>query len=476
MSTALKKIAIVGGDEHAWSVAARLLVGLQADGIQITVIDSDAGRLPGVLSLDSSAHQFHRQIGIAEPTLVANAGASYRFGSRFRNQSGERIFTYSPVGEMINRVHFHQYVARLKNFGGETEFLSHSLAGMAATEGRFTHPQANSPLEKLDYAINVDRLRYIHVLRKAVLEHSVQHLQSEIKNTELTADGDIEVLQLDDGQKIEMDFVIDCTGGLRRSDYESWQPYFAYDRRLSWVQESTVDTPVLTLSELGEHWWLNQTALPGGRYYQLSFASDSLDQQQSVEWAKQRVGAFVPQLSEFSDESPGIVTEPWKHNVLSVGKAAGYAGNQLFNELFHTHNALERWLALYPRRGANSLAAKEYNAATRSEYEHVRDVHTLLLRGAAVNRDLPDTLLHRMALFKGTGRVAFYESDVLHAQQWVNLFIACGIWPAKTDPLINSLSKAELTELLTMHAEQTVALAKKMPKHDQLLLAIRNAA
>jgi len=86
------------------------------------------------------------------------------------------------------------------------------------------------------------------------------------------------------------------------------------------------------------------------------------------------------------------------------------------------------------------------------------------------------TLAHRLSLFQNTGRVAFYESDVLTESQWVNLFACFDFWPHYYDPLSNGLAVRDAQGFLEELQSRNEAYVKTMPNHDQLLNAIRQIA
>ncbi len=484
MSNAMNKITIIGGDEHAWSAAARCLVSLRGQNLELTMIDCDAPTTPAVLALDLSAHQFHQAIGIQETSLIKNVGGSYCYGTQYKTADSVFVFTQSPVGELINRVHFHHYIARLKNVGGSVDFSAHSIAVQAGQQNKFSHPQANTALDKLDYTINLDRLRYIHLLRSAVLgleaaTTKIKHLKSSVKSVEYGKEGIVTSLILNSGECIETDFVIDCSGRLVDDQFESWREFLPLDKSLSWVQESTEITPVLNQYNEFDHASLTQTSLPGGRFYRLSYDSEYVSDQQALGLAEQKVGKFAPQFSEQTNHRAGVAKRIWHHNVLNIGPASVYAGHHLFSGLYHTQTAMDRWLSLFPRPGVNAIEANkalaaEYNRQFHVEMAHVRDVHVLI--GCRQRNNYPSTLTHRLNLFVGTGRCAFYESDVLEPHQWVNLMLGFGHWPNKTDPLINHLTRTQLENLLERHHAETEQVVAKMPQHDQLLQAIRNAS
>ena len=168
--------------------------------------------------------------------------------------------------------------------------------------------------------------------------------------------------------------------------------------------------------------------------------------------------------------------EFWSGNCVALGESAGFIEPLLFTPIDFTINALERWLNVYPDQTCNSLLAEEYNMATRNEYLRVADVHGVIANISSNDMPFMASIKHRLDLFRSIGQVAFYESDVLTEAQWVNLLLAFDHWPEFYDPLTNALSDSELRVMLKQQTAQVDSMVARMPKHDQLLQAIKKAA
>lgn len=475
MSAEIKHIAIVGGDLHAWTMAAGLLVALGKQ-VQISVIDDARTELPGITSLDISAHAFHRKLGVKEQALISNLDGAYCLGIRYLGFANrDSVFTYSPVGEMLNRVEFHDYVSGLRVSNKEVALNDYSIAAMAAMENRFTHPQPDTPLEYLDYTMQLDSLRYRHFLESSAVANGVVHILDTVKSSRVDESGNIKQLVLNNNDIIECDFVFDCLGQINNAQeadkFKDVSETITMNRQLAWVRETKDETPVLRTYEKYSQGTMQTSFLPGREYHQFSFDSAINTDQEISATMKEITGPLSAGLSAFTSRKAGFHLAPWSGNVLAIGNAAACVGDLLFSDLFHTHTALERWLRMYPSAQGSALLAQEYNRCTQMEYEHVHDVHCLI---EGVDKELqPQTLQHRISLFKNTGRVAFYESDVLEEHQWVNLFTGGGIWPQRIDPVLSSLSAEQLQLQLSSIAERNMKLAQSFPKHDQLLQAIR---
>lgn len=503
MSEALTSVAIIGGDLHAWSAAVKLSSSLgQSQGdqqVSITLVDNQPKAIPAVLSFGTSVHSFHSSLGFKESDLIARVGGSYKYGTIYQNwikpNGIDFLYTYSPSGQMINRVDFHHYVNRLRLQGKDVSLEPFSIAAMAASEQRFTHPEPNSPLEKIDYSLQLDSARYTQFLKAIAVQQGVNIIEASVETVDRDAEsGLIKSIALDNGDSLQADFYFDSSGEQSRLlgealgvGFESWSQWFPCDRRMEITRQTKASTPLVnTLIHTGAG-WQQVYPMPGVCFEQHTYCSDLVNDEAILALSKAQLDSpILENLRQVVTQTPGIRDRFWAGNCLALGDAAGFAETLYFDPLHFTHTALDRWLELYPTKKVNPLLAEQYNMSTRKEYSHVRDVHALRLATMAGTQsplteklhasEWPETLQHRIDLFRATGRVAFYESDVLEKHQWVSMLIGCGVWPERYDPLLNSTPLDGLEQHLFSMAASVNQLVAKLPNHDALLNAIRTTA
>jgi tryptophan 7-halogenase len=492
----LRHIAVVGGDLHAWCAAALLAIPMRACGVRVSVLDDAPADVPGILSTQPSIINLHHRLGVREADLVRHIAAAYRYGYAYANWAGDnatRVCTYGASGQMLDRIEFHHYVTRLRETYPEASLEVFSPAAVASSEQRFCHPKPGSQLAQLDYGMQFDRIAYAHFLRAFALDHGVHRIAAKLTSVELNAEtGDIDRLMLDEGQSLAADFYFDSSGeaallieAALASGFESWQNLFPCDRRLEIMHRSTATTPLLNTLIQDRNGWQQISALPGAVYRSHSFCN--------VSGAEDELSASV-QLLQRSDASvfhhigaqkAGVRREFWKRNCVAIGESAGFAERFFFDPFYQTCTALERWLELMPDRLDSAHLQRQYNVATREEYDRICDIHALPLMCAKgmsspfwedlrSNARWPESLIHRVELFRETGKLAFYEADPVRAHQWIQWMTNFGVWPRRCDPLIADWSAEELKRRMDQVARTIKAEVAHMPKHDDLLAAIRN--
>jgi tryptophan halogenase len=115
----------------------------------------------------------------------------------------------------------------------------------------------------------------------------------------------------------------------------------------------------------------------------------------------------------------------------------------------------------------------------RTEFEQVRDF--IILHFSATARDdtpfwnycrtmsIPDTLRHKIELFRTASRVFRYEEELFSKPSWVAVLLGQNIVPRQHDPIVASLPHAEVHESLESMRVAMVQAARAMPTHEEFI-------
>ena len=116
-------------------------------------------------------------------------------------------------------------------------------------------------------------------------------------------------------------------------------------------------------------------------------------------------------------------------------------------------HGIQKLLALFPGQGINPVERDEYNRHMVASYEPVRDF--IILHYNATRRtgpfwdhvrtmDVPDTLKHKMGLFREHVRVFRYNDELFDIPSWIAVMLGQGVMPASNDPLADAMPEAEV--------------------------------
>src|SRR5690606_41846936 len=76
---------------------------------------------------------------------------------------------------------------------------------------------------------------------------------------------------------------------------------------------------------------------------------------------------------------------------------------------------------------------------------------------------VPDSLQHKLDLFRVSGRCFRYEDELFSVTSWVAVFLGQGVWPRGYDKIFDSMSDTELLDVLGRMLERIARVAAAIP-------------
>lgn len=216
----IKEIVIVGGGTAGWMAASALSILLRDPSVRIRLVESEEIGTVGVGEATiPHIRYFNQLLGLNENDFLRKTNATFKLGIEFANwgQVGESYFhSFSPYGYNMDGIHFHHFWLRHLKKEGAAPIDAYNLQSLAARENKFTHPKPNakgSPLASIEYAYQFDASLYAKYMRGVAESRGVQRIEGKVVNVNQRAeDGFIESVQLENGDIIEGELFIDCSG------------------------------------------------------------------------------------------------------------------------------------------------------------------------------------------------------------------------------------------------------------------------
>jgi tryptophan halogenase len=125
----------------------------------------------------------------------------------------------------------------------------------------------------------------------------------------------------------------------------------------------------------------------------------------------------------------------------------------------------------------------EFNRQSKVELEDIRDFiilhYKLNNRGdsefwrACQRMEIPKSLLNKIELFKKTGKVFCKPDDLFTEIAWQQVMIGQGNIPEDYHPLVDTLSKEQLTDLMASLTTLINRTVDKLPSHDEFLQSLK---
>jgi tryptophan halogenase len=138
-----------------------------------------------------------------------------------------------------------------------------------------------------------------------------------------------------------------------------------------------------------------------------------------------------------------------------------------------------RFLSLMPTSTEHDQSTEdEFNRLCIAEYEQIRDF--IILHYVVNDRDepfwrdcravpMPDTLAHRIELFRARGKVARFDGQLFSDTSWIAVMLGQKVKPEHWDPLADIMPLAELQTKAGELREILHSAIARMPTHAQFI-------
>ena len=485
-----RTIVIVGGGTAGWMTAAAL-VRFSPPTTRVRLIESDQIGTVGVGEATiPQIRLFNAGLGIDEDEFVRETQGSFKLGIEFVGWSGEGsryIHAFGSIGRGLGLVPFHHYWLRHVQAGGASGFWDYSASAQAAKANRFARDLGRPELPSgIAWAFHFDAGLYASYLRRYAEARGVARSEGVVVNVARHDEtGHITHVTLRSGEQVPGDFFIDCSGfrGLLieealGSGYDDWRHLLPCDRALAVPSAGSGVLAPYTRATAREAGWQWRIPLQHRTGNGLVYSSEYLSDEHAAEILLDHLDG--PALA---DPKPlrfvtGRRRRAWVGNCVALGLAAGFLEPLESTSIHLIQSGIARLLELYPTNPISPADRDEYNRQTEAEWVAVRDF--LVLHYHANGRcepfwverrsaTIPDTLRHRLALFRGTGRVVAEGSDLFKEAAWTQVMLGQGVTPTGYHPLADNLSADQLAEFLRLAAGHAAQVAARMPDHDQFI-------
>jgi len=479
----IKNVVIAGGGTAGW-MAAALLAKTLGKVVNVTLIESDEIGTVGVGEATiPPLVTYLRLLDIKEQDFMAATQATFKLGISFenwRNVGEHYIHSFGTTGTDHWAAGFQHFWLRDRARGSQVDYGEYCLELKAAQANRFSH----LPKQGLNYAFHIDATLLAGFLRTFSEKLGARRIEGKIVEVVTEpASGDVLSLKLDSGQVVEGDLFIDCTGfrGLLieqtlHTGYEDWSHWLLNDSAVALQTESVIEAIPYTRSiahDAGWQWRIPlQHRVGNGLVYSSRYMSD--DEARAL-LLKKIVGGHVnkPRLLKFRT---GRRLKNWNRNVVALGLASGFLEPLESTSIHLIQRGMIRLLQMFPHDGIRQSEVDEYNRQSLREIEHIRDF--IILHYKVTNRQdtpfwrhcremqVPESLAHRIALFRETGRVFKVDGELFHENSWIQVMLGQGIVPEQYHPAADVLTDEELTRFMANirgRVEQTVA---RLPGHE----------
>lgn len=486
MSNNVKRVVILGGGTAGWMTAAILSKSLTK--LNITLIESDQIGTIGVGEATiPSLHFFNDLLGINSSAFTKHTSGTFKLGIQFENwhkQNDNYFHAFGTTGAGMWAANFHEYWKRGVHLGISKPFSHYNFEAQAARANKFAHQK-----DGLNFAYHLDASLYSKMLKQEALKNGVTRIEGMVNKVNTCAEnGDITSLELQDGQRIDGDLFIDCSGfkGLLidetlHTPFVDWSHWLPMNRAIAVQTELQNPPPPYTRSiahHAGWQWRIPlQHRMGNGIVYSSQYMTDdeAMDMLvNSVEGKK----LTEPRLIKFKT---GHRQQLWNKNCVAIGLAGGFIEPLESTAIHIIQQGIMQLIKYFPSYGINDLEVAQYNDYMNTDYNEIKDF--IILHYCQTERedspfwkfcknmDIPESLKARMELFKKTGRFVQKKNEIF-VDSWLQVMIGQGLIPDLHHPLADELTEAELNDFLSNTEKDIQSKVQQLPSHGDYLSSI----
>ena len=483
------RVVVVGGGTAGWMTAAAL-TKLLPTRCEVHLVESEAIGIVGVGEATlPHIHSFNDRLGIDEAEFMAGTRATFKLGIEFRDWArigDSYIHPFGTFGRGSGEVDFHHYWTRLYRSGDDPAPIDeYSMACTMAYMNRFRLPDPDpAKLEStFSYAYQFDATLYAPFLRRASERLGARRTEGRIVDVGRdTESGDVRSVVLENGQSIEGDLFVDCSGFVSLllgktlgEPFEDWSPWLPCDRAVAMpCRTRTALTPYTSAIGMKSGWrWRIplQHRTGNGYVYSSEFINDD-EARDALLSAVEGELIAEPRVLKFKAGRRG---RSWVKNCIGVGLASGFLEPLESTSIYLIQAAITSLVELFPNPHITPADRDEFNRLIDMEYDRIRDF--LILHYHATERSdspfwnyvrrmrVPDSLQEKIDLFRKRGRVAKYREGVFLDASWIAVYVGQRVIPESYDLRAQLPPPHRLKEAMAAFRNEVRATAEEMPDH-----------
>ena len=478
----LRRIVIAGGGTAGW-MAAAALARTMGRAIEVTLVESEAIGTVGVgESTIPPLVTYNRLLGINEAEFMAATQATFKLGILFdgwKTPESRYFHSFGYTGKDHWSAGFQHFWLSGRARGHHQPYDEYCLELVAALKGRFAH----LPDDRMNYAYQLDSGLYARFLRGMAEADGTTRVEGRIARVELDGtSGNVAALVLDGDRRIEGDLFVDCTGfrallieGALHAGFDDWTHWLPCDRAIA-VQTANVAPPVpYTRAMAHDAGWQWRIPLQHRTGNGIVWCSRYWSEDEALARLTGNVEGEVltePNVVRFTT---GARRKQWHRNVVAIGLSGGFMEPLESTSIHLIQRAVIRLIRMLPLQHISDRDVAEFNDQQLTDMVQIRDF--LILHYKATERgdsafwrycrdmDVPDTLTHRIELFRDTGRVFRRNEELFAENSWVQVMLGQGITPKAWHPIAEKLSDEEMTRLLATVRDNVVRTVGGLPEH-----------
>lgn len=492
---AVREIVIVGGGTAGWMTAAALSRMLP-QGKRLRLVESDQISTIGVGEATiPSIRAFNQLLNLDEDEFIRETQATFKLGIEFVNwgkQGDSYIHGFGQIGRDQVVAKFYQYWLKMYQARKAPDLEAFSINTVAPRHAKFMRPpkdMPNSPLSDISYAFHFDAGLYARYLRGIAERQGVLRTEGRIVEVSTHPEnGHIASLRMENGEQIEGDLFIDCSGlsallieKTLHTGFEDWSHWLPADSAIAVPCVSAGALLPYTRSSAHQAGWQWRIPLQhrtgNGHVFCSKFMS--ADEAQAILLNNLDGEALAePRLIRFTT---GKRKRAWNKNCVAIGLAGGFMEPLESTSIHMIQTAIMRLLSLFPDRAFSQVDIDTYNAQNDEEYQRIRD---FLIMHYKLNQhqdadfwrycremEVPAEVQHRIDLYRSHGRIFRLGEELFADASWLQVMHGQGLRAQSYHPLVDQRSEEDIDYFLAQVQKTIQKCVDVMPTHAEFIAA-----
>ncbi|WP_158968930.1 tryptophan halogenase family protein [Paraglaciecola sp. L3A3] len=495
-----ENIVIVGGGTAGWITASVLAKALPKESYSISLIESSdipavgvgEATIPPIVNLLS-------YLEIEQQDLVKQLNATFKYGIHFQDWhqiNASYMHAFGLVGSSYQDSTFTDLWLQFREELDLPPLNAFSPTALAAYSNKFNPPHTlplnhNAsdyyPLAGLFYAFHFDASLLATLLKTFAVDNDVKHINGTVKSVSLDQAGEIQSLILSDGQYINGQLFVDCSGtrGLLNKHalkvpFISYKQYLPCDSAIA-IQTQSDEVPVpYTRSTAMKNGWRWQIPLQNRRGNGYVYASEFSTYEQTLSELERALEKekIITDAKEIKFDT-GHLKQPWFKNSIAIGLSSGF-----FEPLESTSIHMIQKHAFALKDALLSPANKElikdkFNKEYQQDAEEIRDF--LLMHYCTTKRndsefwrycqqmEIPHSLHNKLQQYDTTGQITLSNGCIFPYQSWLQVLTGQNVFPSNLSQKNKACSKEQALAFFQSVNQSIGAQVNILPSHAEYL-------
>jgi hypothetical protein len=356
-------------------------------GVSITLLESSTVGIIGVGEGSTPwLRGFFDSLGIEEAEWMPACHATYKCGITFECWSTRPGFMryFHPFASMLDNLTMSQFVHNVEARIQGADLHAHPdrffIATRLAREHRAPKAPEGFPFD-IWHGYHFDAVLLGQYLHKKALERGVRYQSCHVTHANLAPDGSIASVSTREGETIEADLFVDCSGFsallIEKALHTQWVSFaenLFNDAAVALPTTMEDSIPCETVSTALRHGWAWKIPLTNrfGNGYVYSSGFCTSDEAETE--LRRHLGLLDSKVeARHLKMRVGRVTRHWNKNCLAVGLSQGFIEPLEATALLFIQQTAATFAEFLEKGDLSEAAHTRFNALTNAHFEGIRD-------------------------------------------------------------------------------------------------------